>query len=489
MLFNPKKLDMGQWADAAKSAHMKYGVLTVKHTGGWCLWQSKTTDHDMSMFKNYKNGKGDIVKEFIEAFRSRGLKVGLYYCFPLWGGDIWKNYMTLPHKDYATGKIDALSFVKSQFKELLSNYGKIDLIWIDQNASPNGGLKQGDWMKFKKYVHELQPGCIVIANTAKDFNSSDIIGYEYPYSIMLPPLDNKRPTEVCDKLNAGWFANPRGEAVPVRTADYVANKMLLPLVNRHSNYLLNCSPEHTGTLHPKTVALLKEVGTMWNPENIKEYDKELYGIQKSPVTSVPNKENMVILTLDKNWNKDSRDKAAEILKKYNATGTFFIDLKGAEKEKPELRKLIAGGNSLGNATTTDNPVDILSAMQVRDTISKIQDHLFWVKAPIITMFPEKKYSWNVWTALNYYQLLVSEPKFVIDASAGLEKSAGKISSGDIILLKYSDDALKNLETLLAGLKKRGLKVVNFREAMHKSTSRRLRVYAGAPAGSVHTGRE
>ena len=97
LIFKADKLDCGQWADAAKAAKMKYGVLTVKHTGGWCLWDSAYTDHDIAQFKNYKDGKGDIVKEFTDAFRSRDLKVGLYYCFPLWSKR-WQNYSTLPAK-------------------------------------------------------------------------------------------------------------------------------------------------------------------------------------------------------------------------------------------------------------------------------------------------------------------------------------------------------------------------------------------------------
>ncbi|UCG58523.1 MAG: alpha-L-fucosidase, partial [Phycisphaerales bacterium] len=81
-LFKPDKLDCRQWADLASAAGMRYAVLTVKHTGGWCLWDSKHTAHDIAGFVNYKNGKGDIALEFVDAFRARGLKVGFYYCFP-----------------------------------------------------------------------------------------------------------------------------------------------------------------------------------------------------------------------------------------------------------------------------------------------------------------------------------------------------------------------------------------------------------------------
>ena len=81
--FAPDKLDCNQWIDAAAAAGMKYAVLTVKHTGGWCLWDSKQTEsHDMAAFVHYKNGKGDIVGKFVDACRKRGIRVGLYYCLP-----------------------------------------------------------------------------------------------------------------------------------------------------------------------------------------------------------------------------------------------------------------------------------------------------------------------------------------------------------------------------------------------------------------------
>ena len=92
--FAPAKLDCGQWADAAKSAGMTYAVLTVKHTGGWCLWPSAYTTHGVQSLRNFRDGKGDLVREFADAFHARGLKVGFYYCFP---GDYVGRYgNTLP---------------------------------------------------------------------------------------------------------------------------------------------------------------------------------------------------------------------------------------------------------------------------------------------------------------------------------------------------------------------------------------------------------
>ena len=81
--FAPTNLDCGQWLDAAAAAGMKYAVLTVKHTGGWCLWDSKHTEaHDIRSFRNFCNGQGDLVREFVNACRQRNIKVGLYYSDP-----------------------------------------------------------------------------------------------------------------------------------------------------------------------------------------------------------------------------------------------------------------------------------------------------------------------------------------------------------------------------------------------------------------------
>ena len=483
--FNPEDLDIGQWADAAKSAHMKYAILTVKHTGGWCLWRSDTTDHDVAMFKNYKNGEGDIVREFVDAFRSRGLHVGFYYCFPLWG-KVWPNHMTLPHKDYATGKIDALSLVKSHFKELLTRYGKIDVVWIDQSGSTNGGLKPGDWLKIKAYIHELQPGCMVIANNAVSLTRSDVLGYEYPYSLKLPPLDNTVPSEVCDKLNGGWFANPNGRAVPVRTADYVVNKMLLPLIHRHSNYLLNCSPDYTGKFHPETVARLKEIGDMWDPEHPDRYDRDMYGIQTNAITRIPNKDNQIALCFDRDWDKAARSKALGILAKHGAKATFFVGFDSVNAGRTEMDKLVKAGHSIGNGTQATQPVGDETAMQIRDYIARIQSKLMWVETPVSVRFPKNsRKTWNLWATLNYFQLLSVDPAITLDA----DTNADKVAAGDIVWIHNTPEAMAKLETFLTMTEAKKIKVETIRNTLRVSTSRRLQGFVDTTGAKVETGRE
>jgi len=265
LLFNPARLDCGQWAAAAKDAGMKYGVLTVKHTGGWCLWDSKYTIHDITAFKNYKNGHGDIVREFVDAFRKKGLKVGLYYCLP---GDYSGGYGNVPVKGRKDlhglppeAGDDYEGFIEKQITELLSNYGAIDLLWFDQYQNK---YTVKYWPQLKALVHKLQPSCIVLANNADNYQDSDIIGYEYPYRKQatpdkaIPPEGNKNPGELCDCIDAGglWFRHT-GPAT-LQNAGVVSN--MIKLCNsRSTNYLLDVPPGPEGLIEQPYIQRLAEI--------------------------------------------------------------------------------------------------------------------------------------------------------------------------------------------------------------------------------------
>jgi len=121
-VFNPTKLDVEQWVKAAKAGGIKEIILTAKHHDGFCLWPTKFGEHSI---KNspYKNGKGDIVKEFTEACKKYGIKSGLYL-------SPWDRN----HAQY--GKPEYITYYKNQLNELLSNYGEISEVWLD---GANGG--------------------------------------------------------------------------------------------------------------------------------------------------------------------------------------------------------------------------------------------------------------------------------------------------------------------------------------------------------------
>ena len=266
-LFTPGKLDCGQWADAARAAGMKYAVLTVKHTGGWCLWQSKVTTHGMQSFENYKQGKGDIVQEFVEAFRARGLKVGLYYCAPgnYDGAASWQRSLP-PGKPSLHGmppeaEGDYPGFMKKQFTELLTNYGPIDLFWCDQYMV---GISGADWWGLKEHIQSIQPNCLVLANNAHHPKTTDIASYEVLAGGGLPPDGNKIPSEVSDCICTGnvsgnWFWHKTQNKDNLRSVESIMESFKV-CESKYANYLLNVPPDATGRLPEIFVERLKEVG-------------------------------------------------------------------------------------------------------------------------------------------------------------------------------------------------------------------------------------
>ncbi len=149
-LFNPSSLDARQWARVYKKAGMKLAILTVKHHGGFCLWPSKYTEHSV---KNslWKNGKGDVVKEFVNACREYGLNVGLYL-------SPWDRN----NPDYGDSP-KYNEYFCNQLRELLTNYGEITEVWFDgaNVEGPNGKKQVYDWQAYYKVIRELQPNAVI----------------------------------------------------------------------------------------------------------------------------------------------------------------------------------------------------------------------------------------------------------------------------------------------------------------------------------------
>jgi alpha-L-fucosidase len=264
-LFNPRKLDCGQWADAAREAGMTYLVLTVKHTEGIALYHSAWTAHDVTLFRNFRGGKGDIVREFVDACRSRGLKVGLYYCFP---GD----YSDEAHRNAPPAGMpdlhglpqeaagDYAGFIKKQLAELLTHYGPIDLLWIDQYKNKYTGRQ---WPEILAYIRSLQPHCIVLGNNAHDLRGSDVLSYEFPWSGGLPPEGNVLPAEVCDAIQTGarWFWREVRQPSDLQAAAAVVARIRM-CNRRNANYLLDVPPDRDGLISGPHLQRLRDIGAL-----------------------------------------------------------------------------------------------------------------------------------------------------------------------------------------------------------------------------------
>ena len=120
--FNPTKLDCRQWADAARSANMNFGCMSVKHHCGFCMWNTATTDYNAANSGIHR----DVVKEFVDAMRERGMKVMFHFSILDMHEKILPNNIKPYHTD----------FIKNQLRELLTNYGPITALMIDGWDAP-----------------------------------------------------------------------------------------------------------------------------------------------------------------------------------------------------------------------------------------------------------------------------------------------------------------------------------------------------------------
>jgi alpha-L-fucosidase len=253
--FNPgRKIDTDAWADAAVSAGMKYGVLTAKHVAGFCLWDSKYTTYDiMNPACPYQQ---DLVAQFIQSFKSRGLKVGLYYC---WRHPGFKSdFKVLPPEcDPAThGLKEQIEFQKKQIAELLEKYPDVCYLWND-SLDPQI-LPAEEALAF---IRGIRPDVIASANWW-DWGKKGTPYADIAVREMRPfPETNTAPGETCWCLEQGWFWK---EGARPKTARQVVD-LLATADSRNSNFLLNVGPDKHGRFEEASVRVLAEIGKLRNP--------------------------------------------------------------------------------------------------------------------------------------------------------------------------------------------------------------------------------
>ncbi len=256
-LFNPTGLDPGQWADAAVAAKMKYGVLTTRHHDGFALWPSSAGTFNVAHIP-WRNGKGDVVREYVDAFRSRGLLPGLYY-------SIWDTTEGVAAGQMTDAK---LAYVKTQLTELLTNYGPIPVLVMD-GWSWQMGHNEIAYEDIRALVKSLQPDCLITdhAHLADPWDV-DIISFEEPRGGW-SPAGNIYPGAQGQKINASggndWFWAP--DIGDLMTTADVVTRHLQDLEPKWTNFLLNCPPNRNGTLDAAIVARLREVGAAWTPNS------------------------------------------------------------------------------------------------------------------------------------------------------------------------------------------------------------------------------
>lgn len=279
--FNPIYYDPRKWARLAKNAGMKYAVLTTKHHDGFCLFDSAYTDYKAT---NTKAGR-DLVREYVDAFRAEGLKVGFYYSLLDWHHPDYPHYGDRQHpmrfNEEYKGKEhhfeNYVTYMHNQVRELLTNYGKIDIMWFDFSYDDMSGEKW-EATKLVEMIRSLQPDIILDNRLSGDGNTGiEAIDdntpiykgdFESPEQIipaegLLDTMGRKVPWEACMTLNNNW-----GYAAADK--DYKSAKdvirMLVECVSKDGNLLINVGPTAKGEITKESVAVLEQVGE-WMHEN------------------------------------------------------------------------------------------------------------------------------------------------------------------------------------------------------------------------------
>jgi alpha-L-fucosidase len=258
-IFNPKKLNCSQWAQAAKSAKMRFGCLTTKHHSGFCIWDTKTTNYNVmnSPFKR------DVVREFTDAFRKEGLQTMLYYSILDTHHYLRAGCITPQH----------VELVKAQLTELLTNYGEIKVLIIDGWDAPWSRISYEDipFEEIYRLVKRLQPNCLILDHNAAKYPAemlfySDIKTYEQNAGQLISKESNQLPALSCYPINTDWFWKTTFPTTPVKDPATLVHDNLEQLNKAHCNLILNVAPNRDGLIDDNAIAALKEIGKLWKDD-------------------------------------------------------------------------------------------------------------------------------------------------------------------------------------------------------------------------------
>ncbi|MEO8763003.1 MAG: alpha-L-fucosidase [Ginsengibacter sp.] len=215
--FNPDQFDPREWARKARAAGMKYAVLTTKHHEGFCLFDSKYTDYKATN----TGAKRDLVKEFVQAFRAEGIAVGFYYSLLDWHHpdytiDYYHPQSPANQSDTAYARLNKgrdmakyRQYIRNQVTELLSNYGKIDILWLDFSFPRKEGYGKGkdDWgsVELLKLIRKLQPG-IIVDNRLNLEDYEDGADFVTPEQVSTKELEKYKGKtwETCQTFSGSW---------------------------------------------------------------------------------------------------------------------------------------------------------------------------------------------------------------------------------------------------------------------------------------------
>jgi alpha-L-fucosidase len=281
--FDPDLYDPRSWAEAAAGAGMKYFVVTTKHHEGFCLWDSKLTDYKATKTPARK----DLLVPMVHAFRDRGLRVGFYHSLIDWHHP---QYVIDPHVGPHRNHPDRdklnetreqrryAEYLHGQIEELLTEFGKIDILWLDFSYPRPDGTGKGkeDWQSEKLYetIRRLQPH--VLLDDRLDLEE----GWDFKTPEQWQPREWVKVDgvpvvwEACQTFSGSWGYH-RDEASWRSVEELV--KTLIDCVGKGGNLLLNVGPTGRGEFDERALSRLAGIG-----EWMKRHSRSIYGCTQAP---------------------------------------------------------------------------------------------------------------------------------------------------------------------------------------------------------------
>lgn len=287
--FNPVNFAPERWAAAARKAGMKYMVFTTKHHDGFCMFDTKYTDYKITGKATpfSTNRRSNIANEIFSAFRKEKFWIGAYFSKPDWHSEYywWPKFPPFDRNcNYSIAKYpeqwkNFVTFTHNQISELMSGYGKLDILWLD-----GGWVRKTSNDEVKQYLGDVQEGSRWARNPqSQDINMDDLVkiarakqpelivvdrAVPGPYQNYLTPEQQipseplRYPWETCMTMGNSWSYVPNDVYKPTG----VIIKNLVDIVSKGGNYLLNIGPSPLGEFDSAAYNRLEEIGN-WMNEN------------------------------------------------------------------------------------------------------------------------------------------------------------------------------------------------------------------------------
>jgi alpha-L-fucosidase len=253
-LFNPTSLDATQWVSAFKNAGFREVMLNAKHGTGFCLWPSAYTDYSVRS-SPWKNGQGDVVREFVDAMNAAGMKVGLY--------------LSPRDQHYPSSSAGYEAYLRNLLTELLTGYGPVDEILFEGDNAP----KSIDWSGIAQLAKTLQPDVLVwmgpeIATTGVDLRwIGSTSGPSTRSTSSVANVPNGGPTGAwyppdvhISVRSPNWFWHPSDAVIPLKALQ----TSYFDTVGMNATLRLNVPPATTGQFDAPDVTLLQDFGTWYS---------------------------------------------------------------------------------------------------------------------------------------------------------------------------------------------------------------------------------